>query len=46
MKCVNCSSTDKFGKFFYACDKCGATFCNSCGSKGKKCPKCNKGFLK
>ncbi len=46
MKCINCGKTEKAGKYFHVCNKCGSHFCNSCKRKNAKCPKCSRGFLK
>jgi len=46
IKCNGCESTDKSGKIFFQCTKCGRWWCSSCGSSGKECPACHKGYLK
>jgi len=42
----NCPSTDKSGKIFYQCGKCGRWWCSEHGYNGKECPACHKGYLK
>lgn len=41
-----CKATDKGGKIFYQCSKCGRWWCSSHGSQGNKCPGCRSGYLK